>query len=153
MNFIAASAQNVREFFLDFWGLLAGLLMSILGYFLPIRDLVHLVTLFFIVEMFSGYFAAKIKNHYVKFSLTIVYTKTIPRLFISIVILILSFLWDTVTEQKWLPTYNILGWFFCGVLLLKITRHGYIITKWAGFLYASKIIDHKINDKSNELDI
>ena len=150
-GFLTISIQNIKVFFQDVYAITVGLFATLFGYFLPIRDLVHLVILFFILEMFLGYLAAKAKDKMVKFSLTVVYEKTMPRLLISLLIIISSFLWDTVTKQVWVPTYTLLSWFFCGLLLLKMTRHGYIITQWIGFLHASKIIDRKLSDKMDDI--
>lgn len=156
IDFIIISLQNIKHFFLDYWASIVGLFMSMLGYFLPIRDLVHLVIFFFIIEMITGYYAAKskanLKRKKLNFSLTIVYTKTIPRMFITILILIMAYLWDTVNNQKWVPTYTILGWFFTGILLLKTMRHSYTVTKWIGFKYAEILIVNKMKNNIDEFE-
>lgn len=149
-DFLTTSLQNIKTFFLDYYSIMVGTISSLFCYFLPIRDLVHLTILFFIIEMITGYFAAKskanMKQKKVCFSLTVVYTKTVPRMFITILILTMAYLWDTVTHQKWVPTYTILGWFFTGILFWKTMRHAYTVTKWIGFKYAEIIIVNKLND-------
>lgn len=156
INFIVVSFQNIRDFFVDFWATIFGFVVALLGYFLPIRDLVHLVILFFIIEMVLGYFAAKTKGALVKqkvrFSLTIVYTKTIPRMFVTILILMMAYLWDTVTKQKWVPTYTFLGWFFTGILFIKSMRNAYTVTNWVGFKLAEIIVTNKIKKDLDEFE-
>lgn len=152
-DFLNDALYNLKSFFIDFWGMLIGVCVSILGYFIPIKDLVHMVILFFIIEMILGYFANKAKgkatNTVVMFSLTIVYNKTIPRMFITVLILIMLYLWDTISKQTFVPTYTVMGWFFSGLLILKSTRHAFVLTKWFGFKYAGILITNRIKKEVN----
>lgn len=75
-----------------FWKFIFGIACSILGYFLPIKNLVHLVVLFFILDMVFGYWAAR-RLRGEKFSTKIVWRTTFPRMLISIVLIIMAFLW------------------------------------------------------------
>jgi len=129
------------------WKTISGAFCAILGYFLPIRDLVHLVILFFILDMLFGYWAAR-KLRGEKFSTKIVWRTTFPRLLISLVLILMAFLWDTTCHQQYLPTYNIIGWFISGILIFSIAKNGYKITKWNGFLGIEKIFEKKIEDET-----
>ena len=49
----------VDELWQYIWAALSGLITSALGYFLPVRDIVHLITIFFILDVAFGYWAAR----------------------------------------------------------------------------------------------
>jgi len=58
------------------YAMLSGLFMSILGYFLPVKDIVHLLILFFVLDVFFGFWAAK-KLRKERFSVKIIWSHTI----------------------------------------------------------------------------
>lgn len=127
------------------WKTIVGSCTAILGYFLPIKDLVHLVILFFVLDMVFGYWAAR-KLRGEKFSTRIVWRTTFPRMLISLVLVIMAYLWDTTCNQVYLPTYNIIGWFISGILIYSIAKNGYKITKWEAFPLIGNLFQKKIED-------
>ncbi len=129
------------------WKTICGTVSAILGYFLPIKDLVHLIILFFLVDMIFGYCAAR-KLRGEKFSTRIVWHTTFPRMLISIVLIIMAYLWDTTCHQDWLPTYNLIGWFISGILIFSIAKNGYKVTKWRGFIGLENLLQKKIKDET-----
>lgn len=124
-----------------------GAVSAVFGYFLPIKDLVHLVILFFVLDMLFGYWAAR-RLRGERFSTKIVWNTTILRMLISILLIIMAFLWDTICKQDYLPTYNIIGWFIAGILIFSISKNGYKITKWRGFFDVSSLFTKKIEDQT-----
>ena len=128
------------------WEILCGMLGTIIGYFLPIKDLVHLVILFFILDMVFGYWAAR-RLRGEKFSTKIVWNTTFPRMLISLVLIISAYLWDTTCKQNWLPTYNLIGWFISGMLIFSIAKNGFKITQWQGFYNLEGLFKKKIKDE------
>lgn len=126
---------------------MAGLFMAVVGYFLPIKDIVHLVILFFIIDMLFGYWAAR-KLRGEKFSTKIVWQTTFPRMLISLVLILMAFLWDKTFNQQYLPTYTIIGWFISGILIFSIAKNGYKITKWRAFLNIEDLFEKKIKDET-----
>ena len=130
-----------------FWKFVCGISATILGYFLPIKDLVHLVILFFILDMLFGYWAAR-RLRGEKFSTRIVWRTTFPRMLISLVLIIMAYLWDTTCKQQWLPTYNLIGWFISGVLIFSIAKNGFKITQWQGFLNLENVFRKKFSDET-----
>lgn len=122
---------------------LTGVLMAVLGFFVPVKDIVHLLIVFFIVDMFFGYLAArkgkKTRPKYnkrgeqidqTKFSTTIIWNTTVPRMTISVILVVASFAWDYVFKQTLVDTYNVVGWFISGILLYSIAENGYYLTDW-----------------------
>lgn len=126
--------------------LLAGALTSVAGYFLPVRDIVHLLILFFILDVALGYWAAR-KLRKEKFSVKIIWATTIPRMLISIILIISAYMWDTTYRQDYVSTYKIIGWFISGVLIYSIAKNGYLITKWSVFRSIGSIFKDKLKDK------
>lgn len=129
------------------WKTLFGTFTAIIGYFLPIKDLVHMVILFFVIDMLFGYWAAR-KLRGEKFSTKIVWRTTFPRMLISVILILLAFLWDTTCKQMYLPTYNIIGWFIAGILLFSIGKNAFKITNWEGFKLLSILFKKKVKDET-----
>lgn len=129
------------------WKTIFGTVTAIFGYFLPVKDLVHMVILFFIVDMLIGYWAAR-RLRGEKFSTKIIWKTTVPRLLISLVLIIMAFIWDTTCKQTYFPTYNIISWFISGILIFSIGKNAYSITNWEGFRLLSLLFRKKIKDQT-----
>ena len=116
---------------------------TVLGYFLPIEDIVNLLILFFVLDVIFGFWAAR-KLRGERFSVNIVWTKTIPRMIATIVLTMSAFMWDTVYNQTTFATYQGIGWFISGLLLFSIGENAYQITKWGPFKNLAKIFGNQI---------
>lgn len=90
------------------YAMLSGLFMSILGYFLPVKDIVHLLILFFVLDVFFGFWAAK-KLRKERFSVKIIWSHTIPRMLVSIVLILGAYMWDSTYQQDFVNTYMKVG--------------------------------------------
>lgn len=129
----------------NFWQFATGIFSVIIGYFLPISNIVHLVLFFFLLDIIFGAWAAK-KTRGERFSTKIIWKYTMPRILISLVLIITSYMWDTTFHQEILSTYKLIGWFISGVLIYSIAKNGYKITKWRIFPDISSMIEHRIED-------
>jgi len=129
------------------WSAISGALMTILGYFIPIKDIFLLLVGFFIVDMFFGYLAAR-KLRQEKFSQKKIWTTTVPRMGGSLVLIILAFMWDDVYDQNTMHSYVVIGWFLSGILLAKIAYNLYHITKWDVFLGLGKYFTGRATENS-----
>jgi phage-related holin len=125
------------------------LAVSFLGYMLPIKNAIHLILFFFFLDVLFGVWAAK-KVRKERFKTAIIWQKTIPRAFISIIIIMAAYMWDTVFEQSWIQTYMVIGWFISGVLLLSITKNAAELTKWSGFTAIGNIIKKEVKEKTDQ---
>jgi hypothetical protein len=142
-SFFTSFTRALKYLVHDTYAMIFGAVVSLLGYLLPVRNIVHLLLAFFIVDVFFGYWAAKkIRNE--KFSVKIIWEHTIPRMLISIVLITGAFMWDKVYEQDLISTYKVIGWFISGVLLYSIADNGYQITKWSIFPKISMMIVDKV---------
>ncbi len=120
----------------------AGLIASICGYFLPVRDITFLIILFFILDVIFGFWAAR-KLRSERFSVKIIWDHTMPRMLISVVLVLGAFMWDEVFNQTAIQTYKVIGWFISGVLLYSIAENGYQISKWKVFKDVAGLIKRK----------
>jgi phage-related holin len=122
---------------------------SITGYFFPIKDIVHVMLLFFIFDVLVGYWAARKRNN-AKFHPLIVWKKTVPRMVLSTVLVMMLFMWDDVSEQSYVSTSNLVGWFINGLLIISIMENAYYITEWKVFNLVKGIIRDKIEKETNQ---
>lgn len=132
--------------------MLSGLAIGIIGYFLPIHNIVRLLIILFIADVVFGYWAAK-KLRSERFSVKIVWEHTIPRMLVSIVLILGAYMWDNVYEQNLVSTYKIIGWFISGVLLYSIAENGYNVTKWSVFPKISTFFSDKMLEANLGLKI
>lgn len=139
----------IEEWLKTFWNFLSGTFFSLIGYFLPVKNIVHLLLLFFVLDVIFGYWAArKIRGE--RFSARIIWRTTMPRMVISMVLILSAFMWDQVYSQDTVATYRIIGWFISGVLLSSIVQNGYRITQWDMFLGIGDIIKEKILERKKK---
>ncbi len=138
-------------FFRDIYTTIFGLLCTFIGYLLPIRNIIHLLIVFFILDVIFGYIAARVVKKQ-RFSVKIIWEHTMPRMAISIILITCAFLWDKEYHLDIVHTHKIIGWFISGVLLVSIIDNAYKITKWSAFPQLGKLIKDTTKEKTN-LDI
>ncbi len=135
--------RSIISVFDNAYAIAAGFIASILGYFLPLKDIVHLMLLFFILDVIFGFWAAK-KLRKEKFSVRIIWAHTIPRMILAVITVIMLFLWDNVFSQNLVSTYKIGGWFICGILVSSVVENGWKITRWLVFPKIRKLVEKEI---------
>lgn len=141
--------QMFSNLSVKFWPMLTGLFASVIGYFIPVRDIVHLLVFFFILDVIFGYWAAhKLRGE--RFSVKVIWNHTMPRMLISIVLITGAFMWDTTYRQEVVETYKIVGWFISGVILFSIAENGYLITRWTVFSRVGSLLSKKIKDATGQ---
>jgi len=144
--------KNALLYFVkDIYLCTVGISTTFIGYLFPIRNIVHLMIGFFILDVLFGYWSARVVKKQ-KFSVKIIWEHTVPRMTIAIVLIICTFMWDKEYHQDYISTHKIVGWFISGVLLASIIDNGYKITKWNAFPQLSKLIKEKTKEKTG-LDI
>lgn len=143
--------QHSDAFFSQLWSFITGVIMSVIGYFLPVKDIVHLILLFFILDVIFGYWAAR-RTRGENFSAKIIWNTTIPRMVLSLVLILGAFMWDTTFGQDYIATYKIVGWFIAGILLFSIGQNGYQITRWRAFRHIGDAIEKKLGTEITTKD-
>lgn len=144
-SIIAMIGKSLLYFFKDAYAMCVGGIVSLIGYLLPVRNIVHLLVAFFVADVIFGFWAAK-KIRGERFSVKIIWEHTIPRMLVSIVLITGAFMWDQVYEQELVSTYKMIGWFISGVLLYSIAENGYQITKWSAFTKIGNSLNDKIKN-------
>lgn len=94
-----------------------------------------------------GYLAAR-KLRGEKFSTRIIWRTTMPRMLVSVLLIVIAYMWDDVFKQDVLQTYNLAGWFIAGVLIFSIAKNGYKITNWEVFPLIGNLFQKKIKDQT-----
>lgn len=150
-EFFKSICRAIVDMATNAYAVLSGLFVSALGYFLPVRDMVHLLILFFLLDVIFGYWAAR-KLRQERFKVSIIWTTTIPRMLLSLVLILGAFMWDKTYNQEFVSTYKIIGWFISGVLLYSIAENGYHITKWSVFPKLGQLFRSKVKDQTG-LDV
>lgn len=137
----------ITHYFSNAYGLLVGLFASLIGYFLPVKDIVNVLLIFFFLDVIFGYWAAR-KLRKEPFSVKIIWGHTLPRMLISIVIITGAYMWDITYNQDIISTYKLIGWFISGVLLYSIAQNGYKITKWSVLPDMANMISDKVKERT-----
>lgn len=133
------------------WKYLFAAFTSVTSYFFPIKDIVHLMLLFFILDVLVGYWAArKHSKGKAKFNPKFVWQKTVPRMVLSTILVMMLFLWDDVSQQSYVATYNMVGWFINGLLIVSIMENAYYITDWKVFNLVRGLIRDKLEKETNQ---
>lgn len=123
------------------------LLACFIGYFSGMKDVAHMVLLFFFVDVIYGWLAAK-KLRGESFRPAIVWKKTMPRVLLSLVLIILAYIIDKESGQAWINTSAILSFGISGLLFLSIAKNGYIVTKWRSIPILEKWVEDKIEKET-----
>lgn len=123
----------------------------IIGYFLPILDVVMLLTVCFILDVLIGFWKAK-KIDGEKFQGKKIWDKTVPRMTIAFTLILLTFMLDTVYYMETIKLHRVVGYFFSGIVIASIAQNGYALTKWGVFLEIEKLIKRKTGiDENNKM--
>lgn len=143
--------EMISEFFDALYYRLADLfgaiLVAFIGYFSPLSNVVHIVLIFFLVDVIYGWLADRKLNN-ARFQPGLVWKKTMPRILLSIVLLILSYIIDKETGQNWIDSYRVLGWAICGLLFMSILKNGYIVTNWGAIATIDKWAKRKVKEET-----
>ncbi|MPN14645.1 hypothetical protein SDC9_161972 [bioreactor metagenome] len=137
----------LRDIFSNGYAVCSGAIASVLGYFLPIRDPVNLLLIFFVVDCIIGYLKNR-KLYNQKFSKRKIFETTIPRMMAVTIFMMLLFSLDVTFNQDMVQTYMIVGYFVGGVLLFNIWKNLYELTRWEAFLKIGDILHKSVKDKT-----
>lgn len=133
----------------NIWSFLSGVIGSILAFFLPIKDIVNVMVFFFILDVIFGYWAAR-KLRGERFSAALIWNTTMPRMVLSIIVIMGTYIWENVYYGIGGNTYKMIGGFISGVLLVSIIQNGYKITEWSVFNQLIEIVKNKLPIKNKE---
>ena len=136
-----------KQVAVNVWSLICGLFFASIGYLIPVKDIVHSVLFFFLIDIIFGYLAArKLRGEH--FSTKIVWKYTVPRMLISIVLIIATYMWDTNFHQDFVNTCNLVGWFISGILIYSIIKNAYKITRWMPFRNLGLVLKTQLKNEA-----
>jgi len=138
----------MNNFFNTLCDFVAAVFLTIIGYLVPLKNMAHLVLFFFFMDVVYGYLADR-KLNGARFKTAIVWAKTVPRIILTIILLIMAFLLDEVSGQQYVQTYKVVGWFICSLLFLSILKNGYIVTQWSAIPLIGKLIAKRIQKETD----
>lgn len=147
MEFIKFIYRSIYGLLDNTYAMLCGLFSALIGYFLPVKDIVHLLIIFFIIDVFFGWIKAR-KLKKMKFSTAIIWNTTMPRIGLSILLIMCAYMWDKTFDQNYISTYKVIGWFISGVVLYSIVANMYILTNWRVFKDLVQIIKNCVKGKT-----
>lgn len=142
---VETAGKAVVDLFSNIWAVICGFFAVCLGYFAPVFDIMLLLLFLFALDVVFGYWAAK-KLRGEKFSKTIIWKTTMPRLVVSGVLVLIFYMWDMTYKQDFVATYRLVGWFISGIIIYSIAQNGYSVTKWEGFPLLGLFLKKKIQD-------
>lgn len=142
---VETAGKAVVDLFSNIWAVICGFFAVCLGYFAPVFDNMLLLLFLFALDVVFGYWAAK-KLRGEKFSKTIIWKTTMPRLVVSGVLVLIFYMWDMTYKQDFVATYRLVGWFISGIIIYSIAQNGYSVTKWEGFPLLGLFLKKKIQD-------
>ncbi len=144
---VETAGKAVYDLFSNVWAVICGLFTACIGYFMPVFDVMLLLIFLFAIDVVFGYWAAK-KLRGEKFSKTIIWKTTMPRMLVSVVLILCFFMWDMTYKQDFVATYRVAGWFISGIIIYSIAQNGYSVTKWEGFPLLGMFLKKKIQDNT-----
>lgn len=126
---------------------IAACFISFLGYLSPLKEIAHMMLFFFLLDIIYGWLADRKVNN-AKFQPAKVWNKTVPRIILSIILLVCAFMLDANTGQEYVSVYKILGWFISSLLILSIARNGYLVTNWHAIPLLGKLLKNKFEKQT-----
>ena len=147
MERIESVGNWLKDIFTDAYAVCAGAIATVFGYFLPIRDPVNLLLIFFVVDCIIGYLKNR-KLYKESFSKRKIFETTIPRMMAVVTFMMLLFSLDRTFKQDIEQTYMIVGYFVGGVLLFNIAKNLHKLTRWDAFLKIGDFLHDNVKDKT-----
>lgn len=139
----------LKEMFSNVYLLAASLLSSFFGYFLQVKDITNLLIMLFIIDVLVGFWAArKLRNE--RFSVKIIWSHTIPRMVLSVLLIMIVYMWDKTYNHVILQMHDRVGWFISGMLIYSIAENAYQITKWSVFPKIISSIKDRVSMQINK---
>lgn len=133
-NFFINIQQVIAETVNSAYVLIIGLMTSLVGYFLPVKETVHILLVFFFLDIIFGYWAARkkgsIDNVKVKFSPKVIWEKTIPKMLVSFLMILTAHMLDAISPIGILTIRESVGWFISGIVLASVWQNFFIVTSW-----------------------
>ena len=129
------------------YAVLIGVISAVAGYFLPVKDTVHIIFVFFIFDVIFGYWAARKKDPKTRFKAKIIWQKTVPKMLVAFLLVITAHMLDFITPAGIITIRESVGWFVAGLVLSSVWQNMMIVTEWVSIKDLIKLLTDKIKLK------
>lgn len=142
-------ASILNELFNDVYNLVVGAIFSLFGYFSPIRETMHILFFFFLLDVIFGYLVAR-KVRGEKWQPKIIWEKTIIKMLVASLMVITAHMLDKIAPSSYLTIREFVGWFISGVVLSSVWENFHTLTKWKIVVKLSETLSEKLKFKNVE---
>lgn len=142
-------ASILNELFNDVYNLVVGAIFSLFGYFSPIRETMHVLFFFFLLDVIFGYLVAR-KVRGEKWQPKIIWEKTIIKMLVASLMVITAHMLDKIAPSSYLTIREFVGWFISGVVLSSVWENFHTLTKWKIVVKLSETLNEKLKFKNVE---
>lgn len=142
-------ASILNELFNDVYNLIVGAIFSLFGYFSPIRETMHILFFFFLLDVIFGYLVAR-KVRGEKWQPKIIWEKTIIKMLVASLMVITAHMLDKIAPSSYLTIREFVGWFISGVVLSSVWENFHTLTKWKIVVKLSETLSEKLKFKDTE---
>lgn len=138
----------------NFGEVIVASVVSVIGYYSPVKGIAHMLTIFFMIDIIFGYWKSKKadrkkpKEKRIGFSTRIIWENTVPRMVVTMVLLLSTFSLDEITGQDFVSIYRIVGWFIGALLIFSICKNSYYITNWKVLLVFARLAQRKVKNET-----
>ena len=136
----------MEEFFCNAGGWVLGVFLSIVHYFAPVADTIHVLLVFFIADILFGFLASK-KLRGESFNPRKVWEKTIPKMLVSFFIIISAHMLDSISPLGFLTIRESVGWILSGLVLHSVWKNAFVVTKWTALRHIGEFLSDSLKDK------
>lgn len=136
-------------FFSHLMNILFGMLIAVLGYFTPVKDIVHVMCAAIFIDFATGLWASRTKgNGITSFKMW----RTIYKLFLSTLIVMLLFSMDKEMGVMHIEMHRLVAWLITGFEIWSILENAAVISDHRIFKLLKKYMHDKI-EKQTGIDI
>ncbi|HZK26029.1 MAG TPA: phage holin family protein, partial [Thermoclostridium sp.] len=136
----------MQDFFSNAAGWVLGVFLSIINYFAPIADTIHVLLVFFVGDILFGFLASK-KLRGESFNPRKVWEKTIPKMLVSFFIIISAHMLDSISPLGFLTIRESVGWILSGLVLHSVWKNAFIVTKWTALKHIGAFLSDSLKDR------
>ena len=127
------------------WNFLFGIVLALVGYFLPIKNVVHVMSAAIMFDLFTGLWAARVKGRGWK---SIKLWRTIYKLFISTIIIMLLYAMDKEMGTPIVQMHKIAAWLITGFEIWSILENAAEISNLRIFIILKDFMHDKIEQQT-----
>lgn len=142
-------ASVLNELFNDAYNLAVGAVFTLFGYFAPIKETIHILFFFFLLDVIFGYLVAR-KMRGEKWQPKIIWEKTMIKMLVASLIVITAHLLDQIAPNSYLTIREFVGWFISGIVLSSVWENFHTLTKWKIIVKLNETLKEKLKFKNKD---